>query len=128
MVSERADDGDPQQWTGTDRRGDRRIAIRLPVECRREEAGGGRVIVRTITQDVSSGGMYLELDSPDFNVGDRLEVELTVPPAEGVSPYQGRARCAAEVLRVRRLDTGKQPGELRYGVATRFLDRLRFSY
>ena len=128
MVAERADEGDPPQWTGAERRGDRRIAIRLPVECRREKAGGGRVIVRTITQDVSSGGMYIELDSPDFNVGDRLEVELTVPPAEGVSPYQGRARCAAAVLRVQRLNPGEQQGMLRYGVATRFPDRLRFSY
>ncbi len=110
-----------------ERRTHKRLQIRLPVECRKDD-DGRRSLVRTITQNVSTGGMYLELDSCDFQAGDRLQVELTVPPAEGVSPYQGRAECTAEVLRAEPV-ASFEPGSVdRIGVAVRFLDRLRISY
>lgn len=111
----------------TEHRAHRRLNIRLPVECRRQ-GDGHRTLVRTITQNISSGGMYIELDAPDFRRGDQLEIELTVPPAEGVSSYQGRATCAAEVLRVQPLGGRAEGSVERFGVATRFLDRLRISY
>jgi len=72
--------------------------------------------------------MYLELDGADFVPGDRLEVELTLPPAEGVSAFEGRASCPAEVLRVEPLHSAPPGSGRRFGVAGRFLDRLRFSY
>jgi hypothetical protein len=118
------DDGEVQ---AANRRLHDRLAIRLPVECRREDADPTS-IVRTITHHVSTGGMYLEMDTPEFRPGDRLLVELIVPPAEGVSPYQGRASCQAEVLRVGPVACSS-PGTLqRQGVATRFLGRLRLAY
>lgn len=106
-----------------ERRAHRRLAFRLPVECRSE-----RALVRTITQNISTGGMYLELDQSDFVRGDQLQLELTLPAAEGVSPYPGRAQCTAKVLRVQRLPSAKPGGVTRYGIAARFLDRLRISY
>ncbi|MBN2561380.1 MAG: PilZ domain-containing protein [Phycisphaerae bacterium] len=111
----------------TERRAHRRLSIRLPVECRKESEDS-RYLVRTVTQNVGSGGAYLELDSADFQPGDRLRLELTVPPAEGVSSYEGRATCAAEVLRVQAVSNGPRGSVRRYGVAARFLDRLRISY
>jgi hypothetical protein len=110
-----------------ERRVHRRMSIRLPVECRRED-GGNSLVIRTITQNVSTGGLYLELDSPDFGLGDSLQVELSVPPAEGVSPYQGRARCSAEVVRLEPPQDQTEEKRRRFGVAARFLDRLRISY
>ena len=110
-----------------DRRERPRLTIRLPVECRME-ANGGRFIVRSVTQNISSRGLYLELDSADFRPGDRLRVELTIPPAEGVSPYEGRASCAAQVLRVEPIPAARDDDVQRYGIAARFLDRLRISY
>ncbi|HVP12634.1 MAG TPA: PilZ domain-containing protein [Phycisphaerae bacterium] len=110
-----------------ERRIHRRMSIRLPVECRRE--GDGRsLVVRTITQNVSTGGLYLELDSPDFALGDNLRVDLTVPAAEGVSPYQGRATCNAQVVRLDPPERTTEEKRRRFGVAARFLDRLRISY
>ncbi len=118
------DDGEA---VAANRRLHERLAIRLPVECRRED-DDQTSIVRTITQNVSTGGMYLELDIPEFQPGDRFLVELIVPPAEGVSPYQGRASCQAEVLRVGPV-ARSSPGTLqRHGVAARFLGRLRIAY
>lgn len=111
----------------TDRRRHQRLRIRLPVEFRKCD-GGSASVLRTITQNVSTGGVYVELDSPEFQLGDRVEVELTVPPAEGVSPYPGRASCPAEVLRIQSLDADEQGGFKRFGIAARFLDRLRLAY
>jgi hypothetical protein len=114
----------------TERRANRRMCLRLPAECRRQ-AEGGSPVIRSITHDISTGGLYLELGAPDFGLGDKLEVELTVPPAEGVSPYQGRVSCRAEVVRLeppRNGTTGKRSARGGFGVAARFLDRLRISY
>ncbi len=55
-----------------------------------------------------------------------VDVDLTIPAAEGVWPYPGQATCQAEVIRV---DRGSwKTGAARFGIAARFLDRLRFSY
>lgn len=122
---------EPIQGTGrsahVERRAHRRMEIRLPVECRKED-DSETCIVRTITRDVSTGGMSFELDAPDFCVGDQLQIDLTVPPAEGVSPYQGRASCRAEVLRIHRMPVADAGGVDRHLIATRFLGRLRLQY
>lgn len=118
-----------------ERRRAQRLEIRLPVEFRqcRED---GDCIVRTVTHNVSAGGLYLELDRPDFKPGDCVEAELSIPAAEGVSPYPGRAAAQVEILRVTPLDdrrvrrTSPRWGAAhsRYGLAARFLEPLRFSY
>jgi hypothetical protein len=110
-----------------ERRVHRRMAVRLPVECHRG-VDGRSLIIRTITQNISTGGLYLELDSPDFRKGDNLRIELTVPPAEGVSPYSGRAICDAEIVRLEPPCERTEGKRRRFGVAARFLDRLRISY
>lgn len=109
-----------------ERRAHRRMALRLPVECRRE-GQDGEYVVRTITQDICTSGIYLELDEPGFRKGDRLSVELTIPPSEGVSSDAGLGTCEAEVVRTNRV---RRIGESfdRYGVALRFLGPLRISY
>lgn len=118
----RDDQHRPQSGAG-ERRAHRRLALRIPVECRR-----GDRIVRTLTQNISTGGAYLETEQGDFQPGDRLDLALTLPAADGVSPYPGDATCTAEVLRVR--PTPQPPAEAspRDGVALRFLDRLRITY
>ena len=127
MTSSREGGAEHDASAVSERRGHRRMEIRLPIECQREKTAD-RSVVRTITQNISTGGLYLELDSPDFRVGDRLRVCLTIPSAEGVSPYPGRAACTAEVVRVHTLNKQGTGGFHGYGVAARFLDKLRISY
>lgn len=102
------------------------MTMRLPVECRRE-GQDGEYVVRTITQDICTGGLYLELDEPGLRKGDLLSIELTIPPSEGVSSDEGRGTCEAEVVRTNRV---RRIGESfdRHGVALRFLGPLRISY
>jgi len=111
----------------SERRKHRRLGIRLPVECRRD-AGDRPLVVRTLTQNVSAGGLYLELDSQDFAPGEHLGATMTIPPAEGVSPYAGRIACQAEVIRVDHPAPSPKTKSPRYGIAVRFLDRLRINY
>ena len=116
-----------KQSQSRDRRQHRRLALRLPVECRRAD-GGGVCVVRTITQNISTGGLYIEVDSPEFRSGDRLKIELTMPAAEGVAPYAGRATCEAEVLRVRSIAGHEADRFDRHGIAAGFVGPLRMSY
>lgn len=110
-----------------ERRRAQRLEIRLPVEFRQSRADGV-YIVRTLTRNVSSGGIYLELDSAEFRPGDRLDVELAIPAADGVSPYPGRATSHAEILRVDPLEKRGKLDIRRYALAARFLEPLRFAY
>lgn len=102
-----------------ERRQHRRMSIRLPVELQAPRASRPH-IVRTLTQNVSTGGMYIESDAEDFVAGEVLDVALTLPAAEGVSSYPTRARTRALVLRVDSLDDRS-----RFGIAARFVERLR---
>lgn len=107
-----------------ERRRDRRLPLRLPIECRRRDAGR-TTIVRTVSRNICPGGMQFELDGPDFDVGDRIDVDISVPAGEGVSDQSGRVACRAEIIRVAPLD-GR--ADARLGLAARFLDRLRLSF
>lgn len=118
---------EPVKSSDVDRRGSRRLELRLPVELRMAD-GEASTLVRTITRNISTGGLYVELDRADFSPGDRLNIELTVPPAEGVSPYPGRASCTAEVVRCTPLAADSKTNLDRVGIAARFLDRLRITY
>lgn len=112
------------QRAGVDRRQHQRLDLTFPVTSRgNADLTGGREI-RTRTRNVSAGGIYFESAEAPFDVGERIDVELVVPAAEGVSRRPGKARSRAEVIRIDRLGGN---GQARYGVAARFLDRLRTS-
>jgi hypothetical protein len=107
------------------RRRHRRLEMRLPVECRHAR-DGETFVVRTVTQNISTGGMYFELDRPDFAAGDEIDLELTMPAAEGVYPYEGRASCSAKIIRADRISAAD--GSDRFAMAAEFRDRLRLRY
>jgi hypothetical protein len=117
-----------------ERRQHRRLAIRLPLECHSSLAGGERAL-RTVTTDISTGGLYFEADLPEgMNPPDAnslVRIELTVPPGAGYSPYEGRVSTVAEVLRSERLKPkaragGAGPG--RVGIAARFHEPLHLVF
>ena len=108
-----------------ERRSDRRLVIRLPIECL-ASCGGRRVTYRTVTHDISSGGVCFEADGDEFAVGASLEMELGVPPGDGHSPYPGRVRGTGEVVRVGRLGEGG-PGP-HFRIAAEFAKPLKLLF
>ncbi|MFQ6047798.1 MAG: PilZ domain-containing protein [Phycisphaerae bacterium] len=113
-----------------ERRKHRRLEIRLPLEC--SCVGAGPISAyRTVTLNVSTGGLYFETEATDIKPGMLLKIELTVPPGDGHFPYQGRVTGLGEVVRVVQLPprtdlAGRQ--RQRMGVATRFKENLKLSF
>ena len=117
-----------------ERRQHRRLAIRLPLECYPADAGRDHAL-RTVTANISTGGLYFEIDRmegvsvPEPN--RRLHVELTVPPGDGHFPYQGRVSSVAEVARREDIPP-PSPADTahpaRVGLAAKFLEPLRLAF
>jgi hypothetical protein len=96
-------------------------------------------VLRGLTGNVSSGGIYFETDltGPEAN-GFRepgpagrqlLDMELTVPPGDGHFPYEGRVSTVLEVLR--RVDLEASPTAdrpRRIGLAGRFHQPLKLTF
>jgi hypothetical protein len=102
--------------------------MRLPLECR---MAGVVQALRTCTRDISTGGVFFELDVPEPvprpQVGSALNIDVTVPPGPGHSPYRGRILAAAEVVRCDPLGDGNGSGD-RLGIAARFKQPLQLRF
>jgi hypothetical protein len=81
-----------------DKRRAQRFPMALPVAVKIQELEGQETTVKT--KDISSGGVYLEFDSP-MEVGSTLEFVLTLP-AEITKGPSVRVRCKGKVVRVDR--------------------------
>jgi hypothetical protein len=111
-----------------ERRRDRRLPIRLAVRIRR--AAGDRAAVCGVTRDISGGGLRFDAPRGDWRVGDTLDLEVSVPPSEGVWPEASAVSGRAEVLRVVRENSLRRPDQPtpHVSIAARFLGpvELRF--
>lgn len=113
--------------TRQERRTHRRLEIRLPLQyCPVDDTGAN--ICRTVTRNIGTGGLYFETDDVDLRPGMLIDLDLTIPPGEGYSPYQGHITGVGEVVRVDSPDPNANPGVRRIGVATRFREGLRLSF
>lgn len=113
--------------TKQERRRHRRLDIRLPLQyCPGNDSGVN--VCRTVTRNISTGGLYFETDDLEIRAGMTIELELTIPPGEGYSPYQGHITSMGEVVRVDDLGPSANASTRRVGVATRFRDSLRLSF
>lgn len=113
--------------TRQERRKHRRLEIRLPLQyCPVGDTGVN--LCRTVTRNISTGGLYFDTDDLDIRPGQLIDLELTIPPGEGYSPYQGHITGICEVIRVDSSDTVVSAGARRVGVATRFREGLRLAF
>ncbi|MFH1616077.1 MAG: PilZ domain-containing protein [Planctomycetota bacterium] len=105
-----------------ERRKHRRLPIRLNVSWQRIGPHGQRYYSGQ-TINVSTGGLLLETASSEMKKGDLVNIELSVPPTEGLLEYGGRVSSFAKILRVApscHLFAGNDQNTQRYGVAMRF--------
>lgn len=78
------------------------------------------------TVNVSSGGLYFETTARTIEQGDRLRVELSIPPTPGLLEFGGKIAAFAKVLRAYNIGghvTGSDSTCGKYGVALQFCHR-----
>lgn len=114
-----------------ERRRHRRLPIQLPLICRSAD-NPERVVVRSKTINVSTGGLYFETLADEVRPGQQLQLEMTVPPGEGHFPYQGRVIADAHIIRVIDLPPQTAAEGLahlpRKGIAATFSTGLRLNF
>ena len=116
-----------------ERRQHQRLEIRLPMECAclQGEPSGASAAYRTVTGNISSGGVYFEAEATGICEGMMLKLEMTVPPGDGHYPYAGQITGSGEVVRIEplpdRTDVGGQAHKW-VGVASRFKENLKLSF
>lgn len=99
--------------------------MRIPVELRGFGQDRPRIL-HTCSRNISSTGILVEMEGDAFRMGDPLEIEMMLPPAEGVSSESCRATCSGRVTRVEFIGAADgRPG--RTGLGIQFSDRLRLS-
>ena len=105
-----------------DRRAHQRLAVRFPLEYRIVDLEEPP-IHRSISRDISPGGVSFETDCDHIEVGTNLVVDLLVPPGEGHFPYAGRVRSDGRVVRVERCPGAGEstdPAGYRFRIAAQF--------
>ncbi len=68
-----------------EKRAHRRLYIRLPLEYRKRDTGRSNAF-RTMTINVSTGGVYFETTDEGIQVGDILDFALGIPPGDSRFP------------------------------------------
>ena len=101
-----------------------RLTIRLPV-AHRPAASLAVHLRHDFTTDISAGGTQLVVTGRPPPVGEKMELELTIPPGEGHFPYSGKIRGVGTVLRSEPVRPG--PGAP-WAVATRFDQPLNLDF
>ena len=105
----------PEPMAGGERRKHPRLRIRLPISYR--PAGAlANTFRQDYTTNIATGGVQFLLAGQAPKPGERLELELSVPPGEGHFPYAGRIRGNGTVLRCQAAGQSQQ----RWAVAARF--------
>ena len=107
-----------------DRRRDRRLGLRFPVQCWHTERGkgGGRLIARSVTSNISTSGVRFESNSDQITPGVQLRLVFTVPPDMGYLSHGSELTAIAKVLRVQDSDQNGAATQ----AAARFVEPLSF--
>ena len=112
----------------SERRKHRRLQMQLPLEfSRADKSATGQH--RSVSRDVSTGGIYFQTGLDDLEAGEILDIEMTIPSGEGHFPYQGRVRSMATVVRTDKPQAtdGANLGP-RMGVGAAFKENFKLSF
>lgn len=116
-----------------DRRLYRRIPLKLAVLCQKAGLMEGRLYTGN-TINVCPGGVFMEINGAGLDIGELVNLELAVPPTQGLLEFGGRFSTYARILRIQS-PHHKPPEEVMtgegsdiYRIAMEFCEvpRLRF--
>ena len=111
----------------TDKRRYPRLSLRFPIYVRRRgSANGDNEEERAETANVSSGGVLVSTDRP-LDIGQRVDVSITVPYTVWNRFPTVKVEAGAEVMRVSAVPTsnGASSDKKNYQAALRFDEPLR---
>lgn len=77
----------------------RRIPLKLAVLCQKAGLMEGRLYTGN-TINVSPGGVLMEINGSGLEVGELVNLELAVPPTQGLLEFGGRFSTYARILRI----------------------------
>lgn len=77
----------------------RRIPLKLAVLCQKAGLMEGRLYTGN-TVDVCPGGVMMEINGAGLDVGELVNLELAVPPTQGLLEFGGRFSTYAKILRI----------------------------
>ncbi len=93
---------------------------------------GEHRVLRTVSSNISTNGLYFEMDliegAPVPHLSSLLSVSLTVPPGDGYFPYEGQVTGTAEVVRCDPLEPQRADAPARLGVGARFREPLKLAF
>jgi hypothetical protein len=116
-----------------DKRLYRRIPLKLAVLCQKAGLIEGRLYTGN-TINVCPGGVLMEINGAGLDVGELVNLELAVPPTQGLLEFGGRFSTYARILRIQ-APPHKPPEEVMagegsdiYRIAMEFCEvpRMRF--
>ena len=82
-----------------------RHGLKLPVICNKVGIPTGKLYTGT-TVDVSSGGALIDINTDGFKQGELVNIEMPIPPTEGLLEYGGKFSSYGRVLRVHEPKSG----------------------
>jgi len=84
--------------------------LKLKVVCQKVGHSSGGVYTGS-SLNVSPGGMLMKINGDGLTKGDLLNIEMSVPPTQGLLEYGGRFSSYARVLRIQETDTDDLEGK-----------------
>lgn len=81
----------PESRTG------RRFPLELPIRIQEEESAQE---MSTVTGNVSSAGVYVRATNPSWQVGSKVDFEITLPATAAGADHDVLIRCQGRVVRV----------------------------
>ncbi len=100
----------------------KRLGAKFDISCREVGSTTGQSHTGC-TVNVGPGGLYFETENATFKPGCLLEVELSIPPRQGLLEFGGRISGFARVLRTDNIYEAARGTDLtfgKYGVALQF--------
>ena len=88
-----------------ERRINERHGLKLPVVCNKVGVSTSKLFTGT-TVDVSSGGTLIDINTDGLKAGELVNIEMPIPPTEGLLEYGGRFSSYARVVRVGKPKSG----------------------
>jgi len=97
----------------------RRLPLKLGLSFSRVGVSG-ESFCKGHTVNISTGGLLIETTTEGLDKGSLINIELSVPPTNGLLEFGGKISGFARVLRIRSVNSHQLSMNQRYNIALEF--------